>query len=73
MSAQSQDVKHIQKHARIQGVWSWVRGYVPLKSNKNIGFLSNTGQDPLKNYKAAKPTFNVGPSPAASDTPFNCR
>ena len=28
---------------------------------KNIGFLSNTGPDPL-NHKAAKPTFTVGPS-----------
>ena len=31
----------------------------PLKI-KNIGFLSNTGPDPLKNYKATKPAFNVG-------------
>ena len=31
---------------------------------KNIGFLSNTGPDPLKNHKAAKPAFNVGPSSA---------
>ena len=34
-----------------------------LKNHK-IGFLSNTGQDPLKNHKAAKPAFNVGPSTA---------
>ena len=26
--------------------------------------LSNTGPDPLKNQKATKPTFNVGPSSA---------
>ena len=26
--------------------------------------LSNTGTDPLKNQKATKPTFNVGPSSA---------
>ena len=32
----------------------------PLKNHKNI--LSNTGPDPLKNRKATKPTFNVGPS-----------
>ena len=25
-------------------------------------FFSNTGPDPLKNHKATKPTFNVGPS-----------
>ena len=33
-----------------------------LKNQKNIEFLSNTGPDPLKNYKATKPAFNVGPS-----------
>ena len=27
----------------------------PLKNYKNIGFLSNTGRDPLKNHKATKP------------------
>ena len=35
-----------------------------LKNHKNIGFLSNTGPDPLKNHKATKPTFIVGPSSA---------
>ena len=29
--------------------------------HKNIGFLSNTGPDPLKNHKATKPLCNVGP------------
>ena len=33
-----------------------------LKNHK--GFLSNTGPNPMKNYKATKPTFNVGPSSA---------
>ena len=33
----------------------------PEKSHKYIGFRSNTGLDPLKNQKAAKPAFNVGP------------
>ena len=32
------------------------------KNHKNIGFLSKTGTNPLKNYKAAKPAFNAGPS-----------
>ena len=32
----------------------------PMKNHQNIGFLSNTGQDPLKKHKAAKPVFNVG-------------
>ena len=36
----------------------------PLKNHKNIGFLSNSGLDPMKNYKATKPAFNVGPSSA---------
>ena len=27
-------------------------GLDPLKNQKNIGFLSNTGPDPLKNHKA---------------------
>ena len=40
---------------------------------KNIGFLSNTGPDPLKNHKATKPAFNVGYHRHASETPFNWR
>ena len=31
-----------------------------------IGFLSNTGPEPLENHKAIKPAFNVGPSDSAS-------
>ena len=34
----------------------------PLKNLKNLGFLSNTGPDPLINHKATKQTFNIGPS-----------
>ena len=34
----------------------------PLKNHLNIGFLSNTGPDPLTSLKATKPAFNVGPS-----------
>ena len=37
----------------------------PLKNHKNIGVLSNSGLDPMKNYKATKPIFNVGVSQAA--------
>ena len=36
----------------------------PLKSHNNIGFLNNTGPDPLKHHKATKPAFNKGPSSA---------
>ena len=32
----------------------------PLENHKNIGCLSNTGPDPLKNHKSTKPAFNVG-------------
>ena len=32
----------------------------PLENHQNIEFLSNTGQDPLKKHKAAKPAFNDG-------------
>ena len=39
-------------------------GPLLLKNHKNIGFLSNTGPDPLKNLKAAKPAFNGGSSSA---------
>ena len=28
---------------------------------KKLGFLSNTGPNPLKNHKATKPEFSVGP------------
>ena len=34
----------------------------PLKNHKSIGFLSNSGPDPLENHKITMPAFNVGPS-----------
>ena len=34
-----------------------------LKNHIAIGFLSNTGPNPLKNHKVTKPAFNVGSSP----------
>ena len=36
----------------------------PLKNHKSIGFLSNTGLDPLKKHKNTKPAFNVGQTSA---------
>ena len=36
----------------------------PLKNDKNMGFLSNTGLDPLKNYKATNTVLDVGLSSA---------
>ena len=42
------------------------RGFGPPspENHKNIGFLCNTGPDPLKNHKATKPAFNEGPTSA---------
>ena len=42
-----------------------------MKNHKNIGVLSNTDPDPLKNHKATKPEFNAGPSSHASETNLN--
>ena len=33
----------------------------PPEKSQKIGFLSNTGPDLMKNHKATKPAFNVGP------------
>ena len=33
----------------------------PPEKSQNLGFLSNTGPDLLKNHKATKPAFNVRP------------
>ena len=44
--------------------WNKRGGIRNLKIHKNIGFLSNSCPDPLKNYKATKPAFNVGPPSA---------
>ena len=43
----------------------------PLQNNKNIGFLCNTGPDPMKKHKATKPAFNVGPFCPPSKRHFN--
>ena len=51
-------------HGRIQrGGGAGVRPF-PLKNHKNIGFLGNTGPDPMENHKAYKPALNVGPPSA---------
>ena len=41
-------------HGRIQRGGQGVRTPPPPKNHKNIGFLSNTGPDPLKNHKATQ-------------------
>ena len=33
----------------------------PPENHNNLGFLSNTGPDLLKNHKATKSAFKVGP------------
>ena len=43
---------------------------LPTEQSQNIGFLSNDGPGLLKNHKATKPAFNVGPSSAVSEMPF---
>ena len=50
-------------HGRIQRGEPGVRP-APLKNHKNIGFLGNTGPDPMENHKASKPALYVGPPSA---------
>ena len=50
-------------HGRIQRGGKGLRAPA-LKNHKNIGFLCNTGPDPLKNHKATNPAFNVEPPSA---------
>ena len=49
-------------HARIQRIH--------LKNHKNIGFLSNTGRDPLKITKLPSQHSMLGHHRHASETPF---
>ena len=52
----------------LRGFRGWDRGSgLPLKTHKKVGFLSNTGPDPLKNYKVTKQAFNVGPGLRLND------
>ena len=58
-------IETTQLHARIQGGGGWGRVSStlppPLEKHKNIGFLSNTVQDPLENHNATRSAFDVGP------------
>ena len=58
--------KDVIAHARIQrGGGAGGPDPHPLKNHKNIGFLSNSGPDPLKKkHHASKAAFNVGSSSA---------
>ena len=55
-------LKAQEPHARIQKRSRGSGPPPPLKITKIIGFLSNTGPDPLKYHKVTSPAFNVGPS-----------
>ena len=44
------------------GVGAGGPDHYPLKNYRTIGFLSNTGPDPLNIRIASKPALNVGPS-----------
>ena len=45
----------------------------PLENYKNIGFLSNTGPDPLKITKLQSQHLMMGHQRPASETPFKWR
>ena len=59
------------RHVRIQrgGGGQGVR--TPLKNHKNMGFLSNSGPDPLKITKLQSQHSMLGHHRPASETPFN--
>ena len=48
-------------------------GWDPLKNHKNIGFLNNTGPDPLKITKLPNQHSMLGKHWHASETPFKWR
>ena len=61
-------------HARIQmGAGERGPDLPPLKNHKNIGFLSNTGPDPLKITKLQSQFSTLGHHRHASKTPFKWR
>ena len=55
---------NIWAHGRIQRGGGGRGPDPPLKNHNNIGFLCNTGPEPVRNRKATKPAFNAGPSSA---------
>ena len=62
MNQQQQQNHHLEwtvaeaTHARIQRGWQGV--WTPEKS-QTLGFLINTGPDPMKNHKATNPAFKT--------------
>ena len=66
--------KGLLRHARIQRGVQEVRTPPPLpppENHKNIGFLRNTGPDPLKITKLPSQHSMLGHHRHASETPFN--
>ena len=56
-----------------RGGWGWAGVRTPsLNNRKTIGFLSNTGLDPLNNHKATKHSM-LDHHRHASETPFKWR
>ena len=43
------------------------------ENHNNICFLNKTVPDPLKNHRATKPKFNIGPSPVQLETLLKLR
>ena len=59
--AGTQTKSHIQALVHVQYMrGSRGGGVSDPRPREKLGFLSNTGPDPLKNHKATKPAFNVG-------------
>ena len=69
MTIPGQTLSHCFSYVDPEGGGDRGSGPVPsLKITKNIGFLSNTGLDLLKNHKVTEPAFNVGPTSARQRT-----
>ena len=62
---------HDSNHVRIQRGGQGVR--TPLENYKNIGFLSNTGPDPLRITKLPSQYSMLGHHRPASEMPFKWR
>ena len=61
----STKISLITMNVRVQSGGQGVRTPPPPPEKlQKIGFVSNPGPDPQKNYEATQPAFNVGPSSA---------
>ena len=55
---------HLAEEERAACLLKHAQNQMGRQNHKNIGFLSKTDPDQLKNNKATKPAFNVGTSSA---------